>query len=226
VADGDGGVLVEEQHGYRLADNIAAAYYDGVTAADGDAAALENFNDSRRGAGGQRRAAGLQAAGVHGVEAVYVFIRANGIEKSFGIDVGGKRQLNEDTVDLVTGVEAGQQFEHLFGGHGLGRRDVVAVEAEIGAGLHLAADIYLGRRHVAHQYNRQPRPDALGGERLYLFGHFALDFRGDGCAIENFWHFVLHISIVSFRGWVGVTALYSIAGIVSAEAAPFQSIDG
>ena len=75
MADGDGRVLVEEQHGDGLADNIAAAYYYRVPAADGDVAALENFNDSCRGAGGQRGTAGLQAACVYGVEAVYVFVR-------------------------------------------------------------------------------------------------------------------------------------------------------
>jgi hypothetical protein len=36
VADGDGGVLVEQQHGRRLAHNVAAAHHHGVLAGDGN----------------------------------------------------------------------------------------------------------------------------------------------------------------------------------------------
>ena len=39
------------------------------------------------------------------------------------------------------------------------------IEAELGAGLHLAADVDLRRGHMAHQHRREPGPDALGGER-------------------------------------------------------------
>ncbi len=81
--------------------------------------------------------------------------------------------------------------EHLFGGNRVGRRDEIAVEAELGAGLHLAADVDLGRGHVAHQHRGQPRPNALGGKRLHFFGHFLLDGRGNGRAIENLRHVTL-----------------------------------
>ncbi len=46
VADCDGGILVEQQHGGGLADDVAAADDDGVLAGDGNIAALEDFDDA------------------------------------------------------------------------------------------------------------------------------------------------------------------------------------
>ena len=197
MADGDRGVLVQQQHGGWFAYQIAAAHHHRVFPCNGDAAALQNLDDSRRGAGRQRRPARLQAARVYRVEAVHVLGRGDGIEQGFRIDVGGQRQLDENAVNLVAGVEAGHEAEHLFGGDGFGRGDEVARNAQIGAGLHLAADINLRRRHMAHQHRRQPRPYALGCQQLHLFGHFLLDCRGNRGAIENLWHSSLHRTIVS-----------------------------
>ena len=69
-----------------------------------------------------------------------------------------------------------------------GGRDEVAVEAEFGAGLHLAADVDLRCGDMAHQHCGQAGPDALCGERADLFGNFLLDRGGDGGAVEDFWH--------------------------------------
>jgi hypothetical protein len=56
VANGDRGVVVEQEHGGGLADDVAAADDDGVLAGDGnDSAALEDFDDAGGGAGGQSR---------------------------------------------------------------------------------------------------------------------------------------------------------------------------
>ncbi len=105
MADGDGGVLVEEQHGGGLAHDVAAADDDGVLAGDGNVAALENLNDAGGGAGRERGTAGLQTAGVDGVEAVYVFCGGDGVEEHLGVDLFGQRKLDEDAVDVVAGVE-------------------------------------------------------------------------------------------------------------------------
>ena len=58
-------------------------------------------------------------------------------------------------------VERGTSVEHLFGRDGVRRRNQIAVEAQFGAGLHLAAHIDLRRGHVAHQHRRQSRPNAV-----------------------------------------------------------------
>ena len=116
VADGDGRVLVQQQHGDGLADDVAAADDDGVLAGDGNVAALENLDDSGGRAGRERGTAGLQAAGVDGMKAVDIFLGRDGIEQRLGVDLRGQRQLDEDAVDVVAGVELGDEGEHVFGG--------------------------------------------------------------------------------------------------------------
>src|ERR1019366_3996771 len=54
MADGDGGVLVQEQEGHGLADDIAAADDDGAAPGDGNAAALQELENARRRAGSPR----------------------------------------------------------------------------------------------------------------------------------------------------------------------------
>ena len=90
VADGDGGVLMEQEHGGGLADDVAAPDDDGMLAGDGNLAALEDFDDSGRRAGRERGAAGLETAGVDGMKAVDIFGWDDGIEESFGVDLAGK----------------------------------------------------------------------------------------------------------------------------------------
>ncbi len=53
VADGHGGVAVQQQQRHRLADDVAAADDDGVRAGDRDALALEHLDDAGRRAGDQ-----------------------------------------------------------------------------------------------------------------------------------------------------------------------------
>src|ERR1019366_2246547 len=69
MADGDGGVLVQEQEGDRLAYDIAAADDDGAAPGDGNAAALQELENARRGAGSRRGAGGPPRAAGAGVGA-------------------------------------------------------------------------------------------------------------------------------------------------------------
>ena len=85
-------VLVQQQHGRGLAHDVAAAHDHRMLAGDGNVAALENLNDARRGAGRQRRPAGLQAARVDGMKAVDIFLRSDGVEQGFGVDLRRQRQ--------------------------------------------------------------------------------------------------------------------------------------
>ena len=48
--------------------------------------------------------AGLQASDVDGVESVDILAGRDGFEQALGVDVRGKRELDEDAVDFVAGV--------------------------------------------------------------------------------------------------------------------------
>ena len=199
VAYGDRCILVEQQHGGRLAHKVAAAHHHGVPAGDGDSAALQYLNHSRGRAGRERRTSGLQAPRIDGMQSVHILARSNGVQHSLGIDMRGKGQLDENAVDLVAGVERGNQLQHLLSGDGVGRRDEVAEDAQIGAGLHFVADVDLRCRHMAHQHRRKARPDALGNQRTDLIHNFPFDLCGNRRPIQNFWHPALQRFIVSLH---------------------------
>jgi len=188
VADGDGGVVVQQKHGGGLAYDVAAADYHSVLAGDGDVAALEDLDDTRRRARREGGATGLEAAGVDGMEAVNIFLGRDGVEEGLGVNLLGQRKLDEDAVDVVAGVELGDEGEHLGGGDGVGRGDEVAEDAQFLAGFDFAADVNLRGGHVADEDGGEAGTDAAGGELLYVFRDFLLDLGGDGCAIEDFRH--------------------------------------
>jgi hypothetical protein len=184
VADGNGGVLVEEQHGGGLADDVAAANDDGVLASDGDVAALEDLDDTCRRARGKSGAASLQAAGVDGMKAVNILCWVDRIQQGLGVNLGGEWKLDEDTVDIVTGVESGNEVKHFPGGDGVWRREEIAENAEFGAGLYLAADVNFRGGDIADQHRCQTGTDALSGERADLLSDFLFDGGGNSCAVE------------------------------------------
>src|SRR5208282_459701 len=130
VADGDGGVLIQQQHGDRLAHNVAASDYHGFLPGDRNLAALQNLHDAGRRAGHQSWTLRRKVAHVHGMESVYVFGGIDRQQNLLGIDVRGQRQLNQDAVDFVAAVQAGDEGEQFFGSHAFGGRVLFAVEAD------------------------------------------------------------------------------------------------
>jgi hypothetical protein len=106
-------------------------------------------------------AACLKTAHVDGMKAVHILGGIDGVEEALGVDLGGQGQLDEDAVDLVAGVEGGDQIEHGFSGDVFGRGDEVAEDAELGAGLDLVADVNLRGGDVADKHRGEPGPDAL-----------------------------------------------------------------
>jgi hypothetical protein len=63
---------MEQEHGYGLADDVAAAYDNRMLTADGKAASLKDFDYACRGAGRQSWAARLQATSVHRMKTIYI----------------------------------------------------------------------------------------------------------------------------------------------------------
>src|SRR5579872_5336819 len=185
MANGHGGVGVEQQHGYGLADDIAAANDDGFLSADRNVAALQNFHASGGRAGHQARALRGKVADVHGMEAVHVFGGIDGEENFLGVHVRGQRQLNQNSVNIVADVESVNQFEQLGGGSGVRRRVLLAVNGNFFAGLHFAAHINFGGGIVTDEYNGESGTVTGSAERLYFGGDFRANFRGDFGSIKN-----------------------------------------
>ena len=54
-----------------------------------------------------------QQPGVHGVKAVDVLDRIDRADDASLVDLAGQRQLDEDAVDLLIGVQVGDEVEQL-----------------------------------------------------------------------------------------------------------------
>ena len=119
VADGDGCAGVEQQHGQRTTDDIAAADDDGLLAFDGNVGAAQDLHASGRGAGDEAGTLGAEIADVGGVEAVDILIRRDGEQDALGIDVGGQRKLDENAIDFIAGIELLDEGDEFVGGRSL-----------------------------------------------------------------------------------------------------------
>ena len=83
----------------------------------------------------------------------------------------GQRQLDEDPVDRVVGVQLGEELQELVLGR-VGREpEVVRVDADGGRGLVLAGDVDVGGRVVADEDGREPDLAELLHLRGDLFAH-------------------------------------------------------
>src|ERR1051326_4875511 len=69
------GVVIKQQHGYRLTHNVAPADDHGIAPFNGDVAAAKNLNHTCRSARHQPRALGGKIADVYGMKSVTVFLR-------------------------------------------------------------------------------------------------------------------------------------------------------
>ena len=108
MTDRNGCILAKQQHRYRLADNVASADDDGMLAGNVNAASLDQLNHACRRTWQQAVVADNQIAYAFRVEAVYVFIDANGINNCFLVNMLRQRQLNKNTVNCMLDCSSGQ----------------------------------------------------------------------------------------------------------------------
>ena len=97
----------------------------------------------------------------------------------------GERKLDEDAVDVVTGVESGDEVKHFPGGDGVWRREEIAENVEFGAGLYLASDVNFRGGDIADQHRSETRADAPSDERADFLSDFLFDGGSNGYAVEN-----------------------------------------
>src|ERR1051326_4512315 len=185
VTDRDRGVRIEQQHGGGLADNIAAADHNRVLPGNGDAAALQDLDASRRRARHQSRTLRGKIADIDRMKTIHVFLRRNGEQDAFGINLRWQRKLHQDAIYLVAAVEFFHDCEQSFRAHRFRWSNGLAVNAERVGGFGLVADVNFRRWIVAHQHCREAGPYALRRNFADFRRHFVFDFFGDGAAIEN-----------------------------------------
>ncbi len=185
MANGDGGVCMHEEKRHGFADDITSAKDNGVGAFDGDLVATQNFHAAGGSAGDESGTTGDELAEIDRVEAIDVFRRSNRFKDAFGIDLGGKRKLNQDAVNIVVIVQVGDELKHVVGGS-VGWRKVKPMgHAELLAGSDFVFDINVGGGILTNENRSKAGTNALGvkaGDVLFeLRENFVANFQ----AIED-----------------------------------------
>src|SRR5450432_3963623 len=143
MTNSDRGIGVEQKHGGWLSYYVAAPHHHGFTPLDRDAAPLQNFHDATGSAGHQPGPLRGKKSDIYRMEAVDILRRVNSHQHFFGVDLRRQRKLYQDAVDVDTPVQFLNQREQFRGRTGVGRRELLAVQANFFTRLDLAANIDL-----------------------------------------------------------------------------------
>lgn len=190
VADGDGAVgvlaVARKEGGRGRACYIAASYNDAMLAVGVDVIAFEHgayAHDVWRKVG--FLAKGHQPGVVRG-ESVDIFLGGDGMQYFLFVEVLGKRQLYDESVDRVVVVQAVDNAQQLVFGGSFGQVDDRRGETDFQAGLLFAVYIGLAGRIIAHKDDYHAwRTEASCSILAHFVSNFAFDGGGKSFAVKN-----------------------------------------
>ena len=129
----------------------------------------QQHHAAERRAGDEPRQAGGEPAGVERVQPVDVLGRIDRRDDGERVEMRRQRQLHEDAVDRVVGVQLGDELHQLVLGRRLGQDMLEADHADLARRLALAAHVDAARRVVADEHDGEaggwPTCSARRGDR-------------------------------------------------------------
>ena len=161
MADGYGAVLLQQQHGSRLAHNITAADNHGFFSAQIHAGVLQHGHNPFGRAGNHLLLSGKQHAGVHHMEAVYIFFRANQCQSFLFIQVRRQGKLHQDAVNGIIFIHFLNGSFQSFLACIFAQNDRTGAKADLITGVLLITHIDLAGRIIAYHDNTQTNILAL-----------------------------------------------------------------
>ncbi len=157
MADGHSGVLLQQEYGNRLANDIAPPYNNGVLTLQVIADKLEHLQAAMRRAGDIAFLANHQVADIDGMKAVHILFHGNSVNNRLLLNMVRQRQLDQNAVNPVVPVQPVDQCQQLFLGC-FGRQAVnLGIKAQLLAGFFLVADVSPGGRVLTQQDYGHPR---------------------------------------------------------------------
>ena len=178
-------LLLHQEHGDRLANDVAAAAHHNALALRAVACAHQELLNACGSARHEHRPSLHQMSHVHGVQAVHILVRVQGSYYQALVYLWRKWQLHQDAVKAVVPVELLHLLYHLALGAVLGQIECLREDPNLAAGALLVADVDRGCWVVAHQDRRQARSvPVLGGERLNAPRNFAAYVLGNPVAVD------------------------------------------
>ena len=165
----------------RLPDDDRPADHDCVGSLDRDLVLGEHAHDPERRAGDECGTPEVEPPGVHGVNAVDVLRRIHGLDRFRLVDVAGQRQLHEEAVHSVVGVQVCEESQELGLGGVRGQTDVPRLDADGLSRPLLEVDVDLGRRVVSDEHGGETDVAELGD----FGGHFAAHLGRQRLAVDD-----------------------------------------
>ena len=189
MTDDNRGVAMQQQHGHRLAHDLAAPDDHGSRSGDGNAAAPEHLDHSGRRAGSKQRAALHEAADIDRMKAVDVLGRVEGIEHPLRRATSHRarqRRLDQDSVVHVAGIEVRNELQDFVDGSRRGKALEINPQAGFRAGFDLVADVNVRRGIVSDENHAEAwRSSGAGPKRFDLRPQFLPNRGRNRVAIEQ-----------------------------------------
>ena len=114
MANRHSAVLLHQQHSHRLSYDIASANHNTLLPFDGMTAALNQFDNARRGAGKESLSACVEIAHVYGMETIHILLRVDGKNNLSFINLLWHRHLHQNPMNVLIRVQLGDQLQKCF----------------------------------------------------------------------------------------------------------------
>ena len=120
------------------------------------------------------------------MEAIDVLLRIDRVDDGGRVEARGKRELNEDSVDVGVGGERLHAREQLGLRGRRGQANHAAAQARLVRRLFLVSHVDLARRIFSDQHDLEPRAATVRLREGFGVGlHFGAHARGDHFAVED-----------------------------------------
>src|SRR3954447_20346540 len=185
MADGDGGVRIDQEHGCRFANDVATANDDRFLSSNRNVATLQNFDDTGRRTRYKSGTLRREIADVHRMEAIHVLRGVDRQQNPLGIHLGRKWKLDKDAINVVAMVELAYEPEEFVGAGRFRRGDLLTEDTNLFRGFHFAADVDFGGWIVSDENHGEAGTNAGNCHRSDFRGNFGADLLRDSGSVED-----------------------------------------
>ena len=119
------------------------------------------------------------------MKSVDVLGRIDGFQDALGVDLWGKRELNEDAVNIIVAVQIIDHGKHVEGGYRGRGSEKRAGKADLFASGNFAFDVELRCGIFAHEDGRETGANAGGGQQADFVLEFDEDLVANFGAVED-----------------------------------------
>jgi hypothetical protein len=119
------------------------------------------------------------------VKSVDVFGRIDRFQDALDVHLRGKRELNQNAVDVIVAVQVFDNGKHVEGAHRGWWRDEGTRESDFLAGGDFAFDVELRSRIVPHEDGCEARANPGGGEQADFVLQFGEELFANLCPVED-----------------------------------------